>query len=202
MKVVTLTTGQFAENCFLVIDEGEGVAAVVDPGEDAKLILARLATEGARVTEIWITHAHVDHILGVADVHDKTGAPIRLHPDDLPLYHAAPPPLPEVTLPFTPGESVSVGSLRFAVRHTPGHSPGSVSLLGHGIALVGDVLFAGSVGRVDLPGGDGAALLHSIESELLTLPDDTIVYSGHGPTTSVGAERRTNPFLTGAARLA
>lgn len=212
MKVITLTTGQFAENCYLVIDEAEGLAAVVDPGEDARLILARVSTESVRVSEIWVTHAHVDHVVGVAAVHETTAAPIRLHVDDLPLYRAAPTqaawlgvtaaPLPEPTLRFTPGEPVSVGSLTFAVGHTPGHSPGSVSLVGHGVAFVGDVLFAGSVGRVDLPGGDGVALLQSIERELLTLPDETIVYSGHGPSTTIGAERRTNPFLTGAARLA
>lgn len=211
MKVVTLTTGQFAENCHLVIDEAAREAAVIDPGEETTLILARLGTEGARAAEIWLTHAHVDHLAGVAAIHRTTGAPIRLHPADRPLYDRAaeqaallglriePPPEPQ--LHFEPGATVAVGSLAFAVRHTPGHSPGSVSLVGHGAAFVGDVLFAGSVGRVDLPGGDGATLVRSIETQLLILPDETVVYSGHGPATTVGHERRTNPFLTGAVRI-
>lgn len=212
MKVVTLTNGQFAENCYLVIDEDAKVAAVVDPGEDARLILARLATEGVQTVEIWITHAHVDHVAGAAAVHDATNAPVRIHPDDVPLYRAMPTQgawlgvavadPPEPTLAFTAGDRVTVGALAFDVHHTPGHSPGSVSLVGHGVAFVGDVLFAGSVGRVDLPGGSGAALLESIQRELLPLPDETVVYAGHGPPTTIGRERRTNPFLTGAARLA
>jgi len=211
VKVVTLTNGQFAENCYLVIDEDAKVAAVVDPGEDARLILARLATEGVQTVEIWITHAHVDHVAGTAAVHDATGAPVRIHPDDLALYHAAPmqsawlgvavPDLPEPSLVFTAGDPVTVGSLTFDVLHTPGHSPGSVSLVGHGVAFVGDVLFAGSVGRVDLPGGSGAVLLESIQEELLPLPDETIVYAGHGPPTTIGRERRANPFLTEITRL-
>jgi len=212
VKVVTLTNGQFAENCYLIIDEAVRHAAVVDPGEDARLILARLSSEQVHAIEIWITHAHVDHVAGTAAVHDATGAPVRLHPDDVPLYEATPaqaswlgvatPKMPEATLSFTPGNQVTVGSLRFEVRHTPGHSPGSISLIGHGAAFVGDVLFAGSVGRVDLPGGNGAELLASIQRELLVLPDETIVYAGHGPPTTIGRERRANPFLSGTARLA
>lgn len=212
MKVVTLTNGQFAENCYLVIDEHAKLAAVVDPGEGAQLILARLATEEVETVEIWITHAHVDHVAGAAAVHAATGAPVRLHPEDVSLYRATPAQAawlgvavadpPEPSLTFTAGDRVTVGSLGFDVHHTPGHSPGSVSLVGHGVAFVGDVLFAGSVGRVDLPGGSGAALLESIQHELLPLPDETVVYAGHGPATTIGRERRSNPFLTGAARLA
>lgn len=211
MKVITLTTGQFAENCYLAIDTDSGEAAVIDPGEEAGVILARLATEGVHAAEIWLTHAHVDHVAGVAAAHDATGAPIRLHPADRPLYDRAAEqagwlglrlePLPDPALTFEPEALVTVGALSFEVRHTPGHSPGSVTLVGHGAAFVGDVLFAGSVGRVDLPGGDGPTLVRSIESQLLTLPDETIVYSGHGPATTIGEERRTNPFLTGAARI-
>jgi glyoxylase-like metal-dependent hydrolase (beta-lactamase superfamily II) len=137
---------------------------------------------------------------------------VYLHPADRPLYDAAanqgawfgmqveapPPPSHELRA----GETVAVGHYRFTVHHVPGHSPGSVAFIGHGIAFVGDALFAGSVGRVDLPGGDGATLLESIRRELMSLPDDTIVYSGHGPETTVGRERSSNPFLTGAFPLA
>lgn len=131
-------------------------------------------------------------------------------PADRPLYDAVPEQaawfgltaarLPPPDRPFVPGEPVRVGTLSFEVRHAPGHSPGSVCLVGQGVAFVGDVLFAGSIGRTDLPGGDFATLIASIERELLSLPDATIVYSGHGPETTVGRERRSNPFLarTGA----
>jgi glyoxylase-like metal-dependent hydrolase (beta-lactamase superfamily II) len=137
---------------------------------------------------------------------------VYLHPADRVLYDhvaeqgtafgmvAAAPPPPDRD--FVAGDLLHVGALGFAVRHTPGHSPGSVSLIGAGAAFVGDVLFQGSIGRTDLPGGDFGALLRSIERELLSLPDDTIVYSGHGPHTTIGHERRHNPFLTGVARSA
>ncbi|MGH9260399.1 MAG: MBL fold metallo-hydrolase, partial [Acidimicrobiales bacterium] len=153
---------------------------------------------------------HVDHVLGVPQVKAATGAPVFLHPADLPLYHAAPaqaewfglraPTLPAPDRAFAHGEVARVGELAFAVRHTPGHSPGSVSLVGQGVVFGGDVLFAGSIGRTDLPGGDFESLIASIERELLVLPDATVVHSGHGPDTTVGEERRTNPFLTGAFR--
>ncbi len=211
MRVVTLTNGQFAENTYLVIDESSRQAAVIDPGEDSGLILARIDTERVAVATIWLTHAHLDHVAGVDAVHSATGAPVWLHKDDLPLYHAVEQqaaafglqvdPVPEPDDLFTVGDTVAVGAIELVVRHTPGHSPGSVSLIGGGVAFVGDVLFAGSVGRVDLPGGDPQALLASIRSELLTLPDQTVVYSGHGPATTIGQERQHNPFVTGASPL-
>ena len=162
---------------------------------------------GAQPVAIWLTHAHLDHVLGVRAVAAATGAPVWLHPADRPLYDAVPQQaewfglgkptdLPAPDKEFAHGDRVEVGGLGFDVRHTPGHSPGSVCLAGHGIVLVGDVLFAGSIGRTDLPGGDFATLIASIEHELLALPDSTIVYSGHGPETTIGREREANPFLT------
>jgi glyoxylase-like metal-dependent hydrolase (beta-lactamase superfamily II) len=162
---------------------------------------------------IWLTHAHVDHVVGVPRVAAETGAPVWLHPGDRPLYDAVPEQatwfglanpasLPAPDHALTHGANVKVGTLTFEVRHAPGHSPGSVCLLGPGVALTGDVLFAGSIGRTDLPGGDFETLIASIERELLPLSDDTIVYSGHGPETTIGRERRTNPFLTRASRTA
>jgi glyoxylase-like metal-dependent hydrolase (beta-lactamase superfamily II) len=211
-EVITLTNGAFVENCYLVIDRARGEAVIVDPGEDAALFLDRLRAEDVTLTGIWLTHAHLDHVLGVARVADATGVDIWLHPADRPLYdhipdqaavwmqqRVAPPPPPQHAL--AAGDVVTVGTHRFAVRHVPGHSPGSVAFVGHGMAFVGDALFAGSVGRVDLPGGDGAALLESITDQLLTLPDETVVYSGHGPATTIGQERASNPFLTGEYRL-
>ena len=184
---------------------------MVDPGEEPRMFLAELDRRGWTLRAIWLTHAHVDHIIGVGAVHGATGAPIYLHPLDRPIYDALPqygamfgmtldpPPPPQQELEA--GQLLHVGEFEFAVRFTPGHSPGSVSFVGNGLVLSGDVLFSGSVGRTDLPGGDTATLLSTIHTELLTLPDSTTVYSGHGPATTIGVERMTNPFLTGAFRL-
>ncbi|HET8712874.1 MAG TPA: MBL fold metallo-hydrolase [Gemmatimonadales bacterium] len=212
MKIVTIPNGVFAENCYLIVDEEAKQCAVVDPGEEAGLILHKIAETGATPVGIWLTHAHLDHVVGVARVAQETGVPVWLHPGDRPLYDAVPqqagafglaPPaeLPAPNRDLAHGAGLGVGVLRFEVRHAPGHSPGSVCFVGHGVAFVGDVLFAGSIGRTDLPGGDFETLITSIERELLSLPDDTIVYSGHGPETTIGRERRANPFLTGVHRI-
>ena len=211
LRVICLVNGMFAENCYVVADVNSSRAVLIDPGEDAQLFLRTIDEENLQLEAIWLTHAHIDHIMGVADVVEATGVDIYLHPADRPLYDGIeqqgawmglrssipPPPDRDIVV----GETLSVGDLNFGVRLVPGHSPGSVALVGHGVAFVGDALFQGSVGRVDLPGGDGATLLNSIESELLTLPDETVVYSGHGAETTIGVERRTNPFLTGAASI-
>jgi len=210
MKVVPIPNGVFVENTYLVIDEQAGQGAVVDPGEDTDLIARALRDAGVSIVAIWLTHAHLDHLLGVSRIREETGAPVYLHPADRPLYDAAPQqgaafgipaaPLAPPDRPFNHGDALRVGDLSFEVRHVPGHSPGHVALVGHGVVFAGDVLFQGSVGRTDLPGGDYDTLLASIRRELLVLPDSTIVYAGHGPQTTIGAERRSNPFLTGAVR--
>ena len=215
MRIIQIPNGVFAENCYIVVDEAARECAIVDPGEEAGLILHKVAATGAKPVAIWLTHAHLDHVLGVPTVAAETGAPIWLHPADRALYDGVPQQaawfglevpgaLPAPDEDFAHGVAVRVGGLSFDVRHTPGHSPGSVCLIapGEGIALGGDVLFAGSIGRTDLPGGDFETLIGSIERELLPLPDDTILYSGHGPETTIGRERHANPFLTGAYRLA
>lgn len=213
MRIITIPNGVFAENCYIVVDDAARECAVVDPGEEAGLILHKVRETGARPIGIWLTHAHLDHVLGVPAVAAETGAPVHLHPADKPLYDAVPdqavwfglprpPTLPAPDQAFGHGERIAVGGTRFDVRHTPGHSPGSVCLVGPGVVLGGDVLFAGSIGRTDLPGGDFETLIGSIERELLPLPDATILYSGHGPETTIGQERRSNPFLTGAFRIA
>jgi len=214
VKVVTIPNGVFAENSYLVLDEQAGACAIVDPGEEAGLILHKVRETGANPVAIWLTHAHVDHVVGVSRVVAETAAPVWLHPADRALYDAvpdqaawfglAPPggPLPPPDHDFAHGAILQVGEARFEVRHAPGHSPGSVCLIGPGVALTGDGLFAGSIGRTDLPGGDFQTLIASIERELLPLSDDTIVYSGHGPETTIGRERRTNPFLTRVSRSA
>ena len=210
LEVVALPNGQLAENCYLVADGRTAEAVIIDPGEESGMFLAELHSRGWSLKGIWLTHAHVDHIMGVGAVHAATGAPIHLHPLDRPLYDALPrfgawlgmqldpPPPPDVEL--RPGTPVRVGGLEFEVLFTPGHSPGSVSFVGGGLVFGGDVLFNGSIGRTDLPGGDFATLLSSIHSQFLSLPDSTIVHSGHGPETTIGVERVTNPFLVGRVR--
>ncbi|PYP49278.1 MAG: hypothetical protein DMD45_15040 [Gemmatimonadetes bacterium] len=211
MKVVPIPNGRFAENCYLVIDEAGGECAVIDPGEEADVIAHEVAAAGVKPVAIWVTHAHIDHVVGVPRLKADTGAPVYLHPGDRMLYDHVPAqavafgmqaaPLPPPDRALVHGEVLRVGALEFRVRHAPGHSPGSVVFEGQGVAFSGDVLFQGSIGRTDLPGGDFETLLRSIERELLTLPDSTIVYCGHGPETTVGRERRANPFLTSAHRL-
>jgi hydroxyacylglutathione hydrolase len=211
LEVVALPNGQFAENCYLLADRRSREAVIIDPGEEPAMFLAELDTRGWHLHAIWLTHAHIDHIMGVGVVRRVTGAPIHLHPLDRPIYEGLPqfgawvgmqldpPPPPDVALQA--GVPVRVGRFEFDVRFTPGHSPGSVSFVGHDMVFGGDVLFNGSIGRTDLPGGDYATLMASIQSQLLSLPDSTVVHSGHGPETTIGVERLTNPFLTGAFPL-
>ncbi len=211
LEVVSLPNGQFAQNCYLLADETTGEAVMIDPGQEPTIFLAALSDRDWTLRSIWLTHAHVDHIMGVGAVQRATGAPIYLHPLDRPLYDALPrfgawvgmqvevPPPPQFEL--AAGQTLRLGRYEFSVRFTPGHSPGSVSFLGEGRIFGGDVLFNGSVGRTDLPGGDTATLMASIQTEFLSLPDSTLVHSGHGPDTTIGIERLTNPFLTGAYPL-
>lgn len=210
MKVSSLTVGPFQENCYLVVDESSAEAVLVDPGDEAPRILAHLASSGARLTAIWLTHAHVDHVGAVAAVKRVHDVPILLHPLDLPLYRAAgrqaamyglpfdEPPLPDGE--FEEGQVVRVGKAAFHVMHTPGHAPGHVLLHDHDIAFGGDVLFAGSIGRTDLPLSNPAQMSATLERVTL-LSERLVVYPGHGPATTIGDELRTNPFLTGAARV-
>ena len=208
LEVVALPNGQFAENCYLLADRRSREAVIIDPGEEPAMFLAELDTRAWSLRAIWLTHAHIDHVLGVRAVREATGAPVHLHPLDRPLYDALPqfgawvgmqveaPPPPDAEL--VAGASVRVGGFEFDVRFTPGHSPGSVSFVGHGMVFGGDVLFNGSIGRTDLPGGDFPTLMSTIQSQFLSLPDSTVVHSGHGPDTTIGVERLTNPFLAGS----
>jgi glyoxylase-like metal-dependent hydrolase (beta-lactamase superfamily II) len=209
LRIIGIENGQFLENCYLLAEEGSADAVIIDPGEEPERFLETARQEGLAIKQIWLTHAHVDHVSGVAEIKAATNAPIWLHPADRTLYDnlpqqglwfglrlAAPPP-PDQVLEL--GGELTLGSIRFAVRHTPGHSPGSVCFVAPGLVLGGDVLFRSSIGRTDLPGGNYQRLIRSITDELLVLADETVVYPGHGPETTIGHERRTNPFLTGAA---
>ncbi len=204
LSIVTFPNGQFAENCYLVVAP-TGQAVLIDPGETWETFLRGVDAAHARLTGIWLTHAHLDHILGVGEVFAATNAPIYLHPADLALYRNLPqqglwfglrlPRPPEPHFELAHGDRLRVGDAEFEVRHTPGHSPGGVSFVGGGVVFCGDALFAGSIGRTDLPGGEYATLIRSIREQLLSLPEDTRVLSGHGPETTVAQEQLTNPFL-------
>lgn len=199
------TGGAFAENCYLVRCARTDAAIIVDPGAATPQLLAAVRESGARVESIVLTHAHIDHVEGLALAKRETGAPVYLHPADKQWYDAAPmqaemfgvpiEPLPPVDHPLNEGDTVRFGDVELAVRFAPGHAPGHVILVGEAMAVVGDVVFQGSIGRTDLPGGDFQTLMKSIRSEILTLPDEMVLHTGHGPDTTVGHERASNPFL-------
>lgn len=205
MKIETYTVGPFQENTYLLVDDTTGRAALIDPGDEGRRLADAVQSSGAHLDAIWLTHAHLDHVGGIAEVKRRWDVPIFLHPLDRPLYDRAAlqaaayglpfdsPPAPEREL--ADGDSLSLGSLEFSVMHTPGHAPGLVVIHGHGVAFVGDLVFAGSIGRTDLPGGSFEQLIRSIREEVLTLPDGTRLLTGHGPETTVERERTTNPFL-------
>lgn len=211
MIVDFVTVGPFEENCYLVTDESAGAAALIDPGDDFDLIAAMVIRRGVTPSAVWLTHAHLDHIGAVSAVRRAwPGIPVSLHPADLPVYDNGARSAAKYGLPFeqpappdavlSDGQVLQLGALRFDVTHLPGHAPGHVSFSGGGAVFGGDCLFAGSVGRTDLPLCDPVAFARSLE-RLLELPDDIVVYPGHGPATTIGAERRANPFLTGIARV-
>jgi len=203
--------GPIEANCTLLGDTESGEAAVIDPGADAPVILERVDRAGLRVTMILHTHGHFDHAGGTADLAAALGpeVPIGLHRDELEIYEALPTqgamfgmtatPPPKPTLWLEDGMRLEIGSIELEVRHAPGHSPGSVCLIAADltppIAVVGDVLFAGSIGRTDLWGGSFPVLERSIREKLYTLPDETRVVCGHGPETTIGREKAGNPFV-------
>lgn len=212
MTVRSFTVSPFEENCYVCHDGGQAV--LIDPGtaapEEINLVEDYITRNDLNVKHLLLTHAHLDHIFGCAHFARQFGMRWKLHPDDLPLLDGAElqsrmfgvpldrPPEPDATL--TEDVVIRFGSASWQVLHTPGHSPGHVCFYdeANGFVIGGDVLFRGSIGRTDLWGGSMEVLARSIREKLYTLPDETIVYPGHGPQTTVGVERRTNPFVTGA----
>ncbi len=211
IRIRSFSGGAFAENGFLVSREEGRAAFAVDPGASSSSMVRAIREEELLLEAILLTHAHLDHVEGIPAVHEAApSAPIYLHPGDRRLYEGADAQARAFDLPLmgvlpspdrelAHGQELTLGGCRLEVRHAPGHAPGHVIFYAKedGIAFVGDVVFQGSIGRTDLVGGDFGQLMDSIGAQLLTLPDETRLYPGHGPETTVGWERRTNPFLAG-----
>jgi len=207
MILESFPVGPLRCNCTILGDEVTHEAIVVDPGDNISEILSRLQKRGLTLRQIVITHAHIDHVGGAALLKRATGAPVFLNQNDLGLLGAMEMqagwlgiPTPEVGSPDASaddGLALGLTTLPAEVIHTPGHTPGSICLLfpQHQLLLAGDTLFAGSIGRTDLPGGDGRQILRSLRDRLMVLPDATRVVPGHGPNTTIGEERQSNPFL-------
>ena len=215
MLLESFPVGPLACNCTILGDEETREAIVIDPGDEVERILDLLGRYKLSVQVIVSTHAHIDHVGGLAKLHQYTGAPVMMHNDDLPLYHSmdiqadflgiAPPDLVDVDHLLKEGDALSWGRFQANIIHTPGHSPGSVCLylpkdsgeihLAKPQLFAGDTLFAGSIGRTDLWGGSLDQIINSLKTKLMHLPDDTVVHPGHGPITSIGHERHTNPYL-------
>ncbi len=208
MIVEMLTVGAFQENTFLVGDPATKKAFVVDPGGEVETLIARAEQHGLQIESILNTHGHVDHVLGAAELQSRLEIPFRMHEDDrflvenleqiCGLYGIEPAKPPRLDEPLRDGETVAVGELEVRVIHTPGHSPGGVCLSLNGHLFAGDTLFAGSIGRTDLPGGDYDTLMRSIKERIIdALPPSTVLHSGHGPDSSLVEEAASNPFLRG-----
>jgi hydroxyacylglutathione hydrolase len=204
-----LTVGPFQENCYIIGDETTGEGALVDPGDEAARVALAVEQTNLEISRILITHAHIDHVGAVAALVEEYACPVLMHAEAEPMLAQLPAQammmglrfgkVPKVDGHIEDGEVIQVGGLELASLYTPGHAPGHLAFYieSEGLVLSGDALFAGSVGRVDLPGGSMEVLMKSIEERLLTLPDETKVYSGHGPQTTIGNEKSYNPFLQG-----
>lgn len=208
MKIEWVTVGPFQENSYLLVDETSARGVLLDPGDEPGRILRMVRAAGAQIDAIWLTHGHLDHLGAVAAMkREWPQARVLLHPADLVLYRRAAQQAAFYGVPFeqpgdpdgalNDGDVVSVGTSRFTVRHTPGHSPGHVVFVGAEAMIGGDLLFAGSIGRTDLPLSNPEAMDASLNL-LSTFDPDLVVYPGHGPPTRIGAELATNPFLAAA----
>ena len=207
MILEMLTVGPFQENCYVIGDQESGVGAIVDPGDEAARIALAVEQTNLEIAQILVTHAHIDHVGAVAALAEEYACPVLMHAEAEPMLKQLPSQammmglrfgkLPTVDRHIEDEEVLEVGKLRLESRYTPGHAPGHLAFYveSEGLVLAGDALFAGSVGRTDLFGGNAELLMRSIRERLLTLPDETRVYSGHGPQTTIGNERAHNPFL-------
>ncbi|HUU62468.1 MAG TPA: MBL fold metallo-hydrolase [Dehalococcoidia bacterium] len=210
MLLKVLELGPFLANCYIVGSEKTKEGLILDPVAEAETIMENVRQLGLTIKLIIATHSHPDHIMALSEIKEETGAPFAMHEAEsagmiasgmarvMGLFMSgSAEPLPKPDTPLNDGDTIGVGDLSFTVLHTPGHSPGGISLYGHGVVFVGDTLFNLSIGRTDFPGCSHQQLIDSINSKLMTLPDETVVYPGHGPQTTIRAERQYNPFLVG-----
>lgn len=207
IEIKTFVGPGFGENAYLAWNRGSSEAIAIDPGADVASMISVLDGSALQLQAILLTHAHIDHIEGIAALKRHADVPIYMHPDDAPFYNNAHAqaaqfgmrvePLPPVDQHLRDEQRVNVAGIEFEVRHVPGHCPGHVIFYNaaSAVAFVGDVVFQGSIGRTDLPGGNYQRLMQSIRDSVMTLPEGTRLYSGHGPVTTVGEERRFNPFI-------
>jgi glyoxylase-like metal-dependent hydrolase (beta-lactamase superfamily II) len=209
MKLESLTVSLFQENCYIVGDENVGEGILIDPGDEASRIALAVENTGLEIGRIIITHPHIDHVGAVAELAEEYSCPVLMHPegeemlDDLPsqamMMGVRLGSIPQLSGHVEDGQRIRVGGITLEALYTPGHCPGHVAFYceSEGMLFSGDTLFAGGIGRTDLPGGEMETLMHSIQERLLTLPEDTRVYTGHGAPTTIGEEKAHNPFLHG-----
>lgn len=196
MKIVVIPVGMLQANCYLVYDERTKEALVIDPGAEGVKLQKEIKKRELKVKYIVNTHGHRDHIEANQYLQEVTGAPLYIHEEDSAKLTDASKNFSATNGYLQDGDILEVGSLRWEVRHTPGHTQGGICLVGEGVCFSGDTLFDGSIGRTDLPGGSFEKIISSIKTKLLILDDQVVVYPGHGPQTSIGKEKETNPYLT------